>query len=38
MGIRNVERPPSRVAVIVRGVSTKINVNLGTSGEVVDLD
>ena len=33
--IRNVERPPRWVAVIV-GVSTKINVNLGTSGEVVD--
>jgi phosphomethylpyrimidine synthase len=36
--IRNVERPPRRVTVIGRGVSTKINVNLGTSGEVVDLD
>jgi len=34
--IRNVKRPPRRVTVIGRGVSTKINVNLGTSGEVVD--
>jgi phosphomethylpyrimidine synthase len=36
--MRNVKRPPRRVTVIGRGVSTKINVNLGTSGEVVDLD
>jgi thiamine biosynthesis protein ThiC len=36
--IRNVKRPPRRVTVIGRGVSTKINVNLGTSSEVVDLD
>ena len=36
--IRNVKRLPRRVTVIGRGVSTKINVNLGTSGEVVDLD
>jgi phosphomethylpyrimidine synthase len=36
--IKNVKRPPRRVTVIGRGMSTKINVNLGTSGEVVDLD
>jgi thiamine biosynthesis protein ThiC len=35
--IMNVKRPPRWVTVIRRGVSTKINVNLGTSGEVVDL-
>ena len=36
--IRNVERPSERLVAIGRGLTTKINVNLGTSTEVVDLD
>ncbi|MEM1663563.1 MAG: phosphomethylpyrimidine synthase ThiC [Pyrobaculum sp.] len=36
--IRNVERPSERLVAIGKGLTTKINVNLGTSTEVVDLD
>jgi phosphomethylpyrimidine synthase len=36
--IRNVKWPSEKVVAIGKGLSTKINVNLGTSTEVVDLD
>ena len=36
--IRNAERPPKRPVAVGKGLFTKININLGTSGEVVDLD
>ena len=36
--IRNAERPPKRPVAVGKGLYTKINVNLGTSGEVGDLD
>ncbi|AFA40775.1 thiamine biosynthesis protein ThiC [Pyrobaculum oguniense TE7] len=36
--IRNVKRPSERLVGIGHGLTTKININLGTSSEVVDLD
>lgn len=36
--IRNAARPSEKVVAVGRGMSTKINVNLGTSTEVVDID
>ncbi len=36
--IQNAEKPPKRPTVVGKGVFTKININLGTSGEVVDLE
>ncbi|MFN3803491.1 MAG: phosphomethylpyrimidine synthase ThiC [Pyrobaculum sp.] len=36
--IRNVKRPSEKLVAIGKGLSTKININLGTSTEVVDID
>lgn len=38
MVIRNVKRPSRKLVAIGKGLSTKINVNIGTSSEVVDLN
>lgn len=38
MVIRNVKRPSRKLIAIGKGLSTKINVNIGTSSEVVDLN
>lgn len=38
VAIRNVKKPPERLVAIGKGLSTKININLGTSTEVVDID
>ncbi|CCC80963.1 phosphomethylpyrimidine synthase ThiC [Thermoproteus tenax] len=36
--IRNAARPPKRVTAVGKGLTTKVNINVGTSGEVADLD
>jgi phosphomethylpyrimidine synthase len=36
--IRNVSHPSEKLVAIGAGLATKVNVNLGTSSEVVDLD
>ncbi len=36
--LRNVKKPPERLVAIGRGLSTKININIGTSTEVVNIE
>jgi phosphomethylpyrimidine synthase len=36
--IRNVKRPSERLIAIGKGITTKININIGTSSEVVDIN
>ncbi|TRN03073.1 phosphomethylpyrimidine synthase [Sulfolobus sp. F1] len=36
--IRNIRRPSKRIIAIGKGLTTKVNVNIGTSSEVVNLD
>ncbi|QGR20304.1 phosphomethylpyrimidine synthase ThiC [Stygiolobus azoricus] len=36
--IRNVKKPSKRLVAVGKGVTTKININIGTSSEVVDVE
>ena len=36
--IRNAKRPSERLIAIGKGITTKINVNIGTSSEVIDIN
>ncbi|BCU69096.1 phosphomethylpyrimidine synthase ThiC [Stygiolobus caldivivus] len=36
--IRNIKRPSKRLIAVGKGVTTKVNVNIGTSSEVVNLE
>ncbi|AAY79560.1 phosphomethylpyrimidine synthase ThiC [Sulfolobus acidocaldarius] len=38
MLLRNVKRPSKKLVPIGKGLTTKININIGTSSEVIDLD